>query len=491
MTNSDLNEPSDKPAPESDPPEKVLPDRNFKRRLWARLQSVGGALASIAAAGAVAGGLVGYWNVWKTVRTDVLPEKQKIQAEAAARPAIVPRLSLVVLPFANLNNDPEQDYFADGIATDLTTDIAQMPGAFVIGRGTAFTYKNKQVDPKSLGRDLGIRWAVQGTVQRAGDQVRMNVSLVDLATGRDIWSDRLGGDRTNLAALQEEVTARLSRSLNIQLVEAESRRSQTDKSVNPDAVDFAMRGWAKTYEPLANATNAQAKELFVSALRLDPDNLDAMLGKAWCITRDLANGWSTSVVEDKAVATKLLDQVLAKRPATANARIAMGNILLNGSPEEALSEFNAALEIDPNSPVAYAYKGIALVTAGRAREAFAPLQIALRLSPKDPTASNWHFFLCHAQMHVRQYDEAIEECRRSINLNKLNWFPYVDLVSVYATKGQLDMAQQKLAELNEIRPDFSVQWYRQAGYARSNNPQYRRELDGILNGLTRAGVREE
>nr|WP_249161257.1 tetratricopeptide repeat protein [Bradyrhizobium manausense] len=455
------------------------------------MQSVGGALASIAAAGAVAGGLVGYWNVWKTVRTDVLPEKQKIQAEAAARPAIVPRLSLVVLPFANLNNDPEQDYFADGIATDLTTDIAQMPGAFVIGRGTAFTYKNKQVDPKSLGRDLGIRWAVQGTVQRAGDQVRMNVSLVDLATGRDIWSDRLGGDRTNLAALQEEVTARLSRSLNIQLVEAESRRSQTDKSVNPDAVDFAMRGWAKTYEPLANATNAQAKELFVSALRLDPDNLDAMLGKAWCITRDLANGWSTSVVEDKAVATKLLDQVLAKRPATANARIAMGNILLNGSPEEALSEFNAALEIDPNSPVAYAYKGIALVTAGRAREAFAPLQIALRLSPKDPTASNWHFFLCHAQMHVRQYDEAIEECRRSINLNKLNWFPYVDLVSVYATKGQLDMAQQKLAELNEIRPDFSVQWYRQAGYARSNNPQYRRELDGILNGLTRAGVREE
>ncbi|WGS18712.1 MULTISPECIES: hypothetical protein [unclassified Bradyrhizobium] len=130
MTNSEVNEPSEKPAPESDPPDKAPSDRNFKRRLWARLRSIGGALASVAAVGAVAGGLVGYWNVWKTVRTDVFQEGQKTQREATARPDIVPRLSLVVLPFANLNNDPEQDYFADGIATDLTTDIAQMPGAY-------------------------------------------------------------------------------------------------------------------------------------------------------------------------------------------------------------------------------------------------------------------------------------------------------------------------------------------------------------------------
>jgi adenylate cyclase len=460
-------------------------------RIRARLTPVGAAIASIAVVGAVAGGLVVDWNIWKTVRTDALQEGQKTQKEAAARPDIAPRLSFVVLPFANLNNDPEQDYFADGITTDLTTDLAQMPGAFVIGRGTAFTYKNKQVDLKTLGKDLGIRWAVQGAVQRAGDRVRMNVSLADLSTARDVWSDRFDGDRINLAALQEQVTARLARSLNVELVQAESRRSQMDQSTNPDAVDFSMRGWAKRYGPRTKVTSAQANDLFDSALRLDPDNIDAMIGKTFCIADGVINGWSTSVVEDKKMAIKLIDQVLAKRPATANAHIAKGNILNYGNPEEALPEFDAALEIDPNSPVAFASKGIALITAGRAREAFSPVQIALRLSPKDPAAGSWRFFLCHAHVHLRQYNEGIEECRRSINLNKLDWFPYADLISAYGATGQLEMAQQMLAELNAIRPDFTVQWFQQIGYARSSNPQFRREYDDILDGLRKAGVREQ
>jgi TolB-like protein len=492
VTNSEVsNDLPDKPPSDKEQPAKPPSDRNLKIRLRARLQLIGGALASIAAVGAIAGGLIGYWTVWKTLRTDVFPESQKTQKEATARPDIAPRLSLVVLPFANLNNDAEQDYFADGITTDLTTDLAQMPETFVIGRGTAFTYKNKQVDLKTLGKDLGIRWAVQGAVQRAGDQVRMNVSLADLSTGRDVWSDRFDGDRANLAALQQEVTARLARSLNVQLVQAESRRSQMDQSTNPDAVDLSMRGWAKVYEPGTKVTNARAKDLFNSALRLDPDNTDALLGKAWCIATDLNSGWSTSVVEDKKTAIKLIDQVLAKRPAAANARVAMGSILNYGTPEKALSELDAALAIDPNSPLAYASKGIALITAGRAREAFSPVQIALRLSPKDPAAGVWRFFLCHAHLHVRQYNEAIEECRRSIILNKLNWLPYVDLISAYGATGQSEMAQQMLAELNTIRPDFTVNWFQQIGYARSSNPQYRSEYDDIVDGLRKAGVREK
>jgi adenylate cyclase len=146
----------------------LSPPRRSTGRIRARLAHVGGALAVV---GAVAGGLVVYWNVGKTVPTDALQGGQKTQREAAARPDFAPRLSLVVLPFANLNNDPEQDYFADGIATDLTTDLAQMPDAFVIGRGTAFTYKSKQVDLKTLGKDLGIRWAVQGAVSGPDERV--------------------------------------------------------------------------------------------------------------------------------------------------------------------------------------------------------------------------------------------------------------------------------------------------------------------------------
>jgi adenylate cyclase len=478
---------SNVPKQEPDKPASV----GLPARIRARLTPVGGALASLAAVGAVAGGLVGYWNVWKTVRTDVLQEGHKTQREAAARPDIAPRLSLVVLPFANLNNDPEQDYFVDSITVDLTTDLARMPGAFVIGSGTAFTYKNKQVDLKTLGKDLGIRWAVQGAVRRAGDQVRVNVSLADLSTGHDTWSDRFDGDRMNIAVFQDQITARLARSLNIELIQAESRRGQIDRSKNPDAMDFSMRCWAKFYEPRTTLTNAQAKDLFDSALHLDPGNIDAMIGKASCIANGLILGWSTSVVEDKKVATDLIDQVLAKRPASALAHMTKGLILHYGNPEGALREYDAALEIDPNWPVGYGAKGNALILVGRAREAFSPLQIALRLSPKDPAAGNWHFNLCHAHVHLQEYNEAVEGCRRSINLNKSSWWPYVDLISVYGATGQLELARQTLAELNAIRPDFTVQWVQQLGHAYSSNPQFRREYDAILDGLRKAGVREQ
>jgi adenylate cyclase len=205
---------------DSDVPDKI-PDKptssGLLGRLRVRLRTLSPALATIAAIGAVAGGLVGYWNVWKTLRTDVFREAQETQREVTARPDIAPRFSLVVLPFANIDNDPEQDYFADAITTDLTTDLARTPGVFVIGRGTAFTYKNKPVDLKIVGKDLGIRWAVQGAVRRNGDQVRVNVSLTDLQTARDIWSDRFDGDRANLPVLQDQITARLARSLNFEL----------------------------------------------------------------------------------------------------------------------------------------------------------------------------------------------------------------------------------------------------------------------------------
>ena len=260
-------------------------------------------------------------------------------------------MSLIVLPFANLNHDPDQDYFADSITTDLTTDLAQIPGAFVIGRGTAFTYKNKQIDLKMLGADLGIRWAV-GAVRRNGDYVRINVSLADVSSGQDIWSDRFDSDLTSLATLQDQIAARLARSLNVELFEAESHRS--DRTRNADAVDVSMRGWAKFYEPRSKTQNARAKGLFERALRLDPDNVDAMIGLASCILADVVGGWSISALEDQKIAINLVDRALSKRPTSALARVAKGDIIRYGQPEEALTEYDAALELDPNFPVAYA-----------------------------------------------------------------------------------------------------------------------------------------
>lgn len=181
----------------------------LRHHLGGRLKLAGGALASVAAIAAMAGVLTGHWNVWKTVRTDIVREAQLIQEQPAVRPESAPRLSLVVLPFVNLNSDPGQEYFADAITTNLMTDLARTPATFVIGREAAFTYKNKSIDLKQFGADLGIRWAVQGAVRRNGDKVRVNVWLTDLQTARDIWSDRFDGDHANLTPLQDNITARL------------------------------------------------------------------------------------------------------------------------------------------------------------------------------------------------------------------------------------------------------------------------------------------
>jgi adenylate cyclase len=171
--------------------------------------------------------------------------------------------------------------------------------------------------------------------------------------------------------------------------------------------------------------------------------------------------------------------------------LAKGENLRFGHPEEALAEYDAALEIDPNLLFAYVNKGHALIVSGRAHEAFIPIEVAFRLSPKDPGAASWYYLFCHAHLHLREYKEAIEECRRSINMNNSFWYAYADLISAYGTTGQLEQARQTLAELNKVRSDFSVQWFRQLGYGYSSNPQFRREFDDILDGLRKGGVREQ
>ncbi|WFU16028.1 winged helix-turn-helix domain-containing protein [Bradyrhizobium sp. CB3481] len=216
-----------------DRPEKTFDNRRSGfslGRLGDYFKVVGAALASIAAVGAIAG--AAHWNVWQTDPTGVVSEGQKIQAQQTVRSKIAPRLSLIVLPFANLNNDPEQDYFADAVATNLIADLTRTPASFVIGRESAFSYRNKSIDLKQLGTDLGIRWAVQGAVRQIGNQVRINVWLTDLQTARDIWSDRFDGDRTNLTVLQDNITARLLCVAHLHLRQFEEAIEQCSRSLN-------------------------------------------------------------------------------------------------------------------------------------------------------------------------------------------------------------------------------------------------------------------
>jgi tetratricopeptide (TPR) repeat protein len=286
-------------------------------------------------------------------------------------------------------------------------------------------------------------------VQRTGDHVRVNVSLTDLSTGAGFWSDRFDGDQSNLAGLQDQIVVRLARSLSVELIEAESRRGQSERSNNPDAVDLAMLGWIKFYEPRTQANIQQAGEWFDSAFRLDPDNVDAMIGKSWCLSINVLYYWSASSDSDLRLATEFIDRAFAKRPPSALAHLVRGGVLRFGHPEAALAEYEAALEIDPNYPPAYFYKGIELTELGRAREAITAHQIALRLSPKDPLAPNMHYGLCHAHLHIREYAEAIDECRRSVRLNE-TWCAYVDLVVAYEAMGQPEQSRLARGAMNAV-----------------------------------------
>jgi len=303
-----------------------------------------------------------------------------VQAPAAASPQIppavastpAPRLSIVVLPFANLSNDPDQDYFADGITDDLTTDLSRISSSFVIARNTAFTYKGKPVDAKQIGHELGVRYVLEGSVRRAGDKVQVNVQLIDATTGAHLWADRFDTDRANLAAAQTQITGRLATTLGVELIRAEGCRIEAD-TVNPDARDLVMRGWAWTYKPISAATLQQRQRFFEQALEIDPLTIDARIGLARTLLNKVGNHFSSSAPQDMARAEQLLLETLEHDPDRSAAHVEMGLLrrLQGGRLSESRMEHETALALDPNNLHAVQQLGWTFLHLGEPDDAIA------------------------------------------------------------------------------------------------------------------------
>src|SRR5258706_2004962 len=197
-------------------------------------------------------------------------------AGATPKRVSAPRLSIVVLPFANLGGDPEQDYFVDGITESLTTDLSRISGSFVIARNTAFTFKGKAIDVQKLGRELNVRYVLEGSVQRGGNRLRVNVQLIDVETGNHLWAERFEKPVTDLFDMQDEIVSRLANTLDAQLIEAEARRAE--RSLRPDATDLIFQGRAWFNKGMSAEHMAQARAFFERALMLDPGNIEALVG---------------------------------------------------------------------------------------------------------------------------------------------------------------------------------------------------------------------
>jgi TolB-like protein len=270
------------------------------------------------------------------------------------QPHSVPRLSVVVLPFADLSGDPGQGYIADGVTDDLTTDLSRIADMFVISRKTALTYRDKPVDAKQIGRELGVRYVLGGSVRRSGKRVRVNAQLIDAETDAQLWADRFDRDAGDLFALQDEITSRIAVALNLELIGTEAARPTDD----PDALDYILRGraaWAKA--PTRDNYN-EVISLFEHALALDPSSVEAQSLLATALTNRVLDYMSGSTAADIKRAEGLIAQALAASPRSPLAHWAKGQLLTaKFRYDEAIPEYEAVISFNRNSADAYANLG--------------------------------------------------------------------------------------------------------------------------------------
>lgn len=420
----------------------------------------------------MAGGGVGYWYMrWN--------EPQLVNH----------RLSIVVLPFTNLSNEPEQEYFAEGVADDLSADLSRIEDSFVIAPSTARAYKN--VDPKRVRRELGVRYILDGSLRRTESIVRINARLIDTRTGAQIWSEGVDGEWSKSLQLQDVITGGLARRLDLELTNHESRDAEVARPNNPDAVDLTMRGLAVLNRPYSREQVAQSGALFERALQIDPGYPKALVGLADALAIQVNYRWTDTPADKLRRAEQAVDQVLSQFPSDAMAHFVKGEIqrAKGRNLDAAVSEYMAAIGINPSLAPAHGALGAAKIRVGRSAEAFAPLQMAIQLSPRDPLLSTWYFYACHAHSHLAQYDEAIDWCSRSITVNPF-WIAYADLAAANAWTGHELEALAAIGELRRLKPNYTVALWLQDGSAWSDNVVFLAEFQRIAEGLRKAGLPE-
>jgi len=402
----------------------------------------------------------------------------------------VPRLSIVVLPLVNIGGDQEQEFFADGVTESLTTDLSRIPESFVIARNTAFTYKGKPVDVKQIGRELGVNYVVEGSVQRAGNRLRWNVQLIDAKTGAHLWADRFDREQSDLFEMQDEVIARLARTLDVELTAVLARGAAPSGAENPDALDFVFRGRAALNRGLTLEAQTEAQRQFEHAIAIDPDNVEALAGLAMARTNLVANFMTDDRAQHLAAAEAAAIKALDLAPQNPRAHLALGNLYrVTNRAAQAISELEHAFALDRNSVGAHSLMGIVKIAVGRAEEVEGHIAQAIRLSPKDPMLHAWCMVAGAAKLFVAHDEEAIFWLRRSIGINRAHPLSHFYLAIALAHQGKLGEAKNELAAGLALDRGFSMRRYRDSVY--SDNPTYLAQRERLYDGLRKAGLPEQ
>ena len=419
-----------------------------------------------------------WWQPWA-------PQVETTSLEMIALP-LPGKPSIAVLPFNNMSDDTDQDYFADGMTEDLITDLAKISGLLVIARNSTFAYKGQSPDIREVAKQLGVRYVVEGSVRKAGGRIRINAQLIDAETGTHLWAERYDREATDVFDLQDEVRARIVAALRVKLTPAEEDRLARKLTDNAEAYDHYIRGLQQE-SFFTEEGNLESRRLFEQALKLDPTFAAAMGKLATAHTLAAENGWSPSPEESLETARLLAEKAVAvdgdlPQAHWAVARVYSRKRLFDG--DRAVASLRKAIDLDPNYADGHAFLATVLVFVGRAEEALGHVETAMRLNPHFPF---WYYYALGAsQFMLTRYDAAIESFEKAIERNPTWTYTHRILVAAYGQLGMIDEAEWEMEELRTLGFEPTLANWRSR--LQFQDPAY---LARYIDGLRKAGVPEE
>jgi TolB-like protein len=403
---------------------------------------------------------------------------------AAAAPLALPdKPSIAVLPFANMSGDPEQEFFSDGISEDITTALSKLRWFLVIARNSSFIYKGRAVDVKQVGRELGVRYVIEGSVRKAGNRLRITAQLVDATNGNHIWAERYDRELADIFAVQDDITQRVVATIEPELYAAEQFRNQRRPPESLDAWECVIRALSHVGQGTL-AGNRQAEALCRRALAINPDYGQPHSLLAWVLLRPPFGGSDLSGFLQEAFAEAVKALSIDERDAWAHLThgIALWRMRRHGEAEQA---FRRALDFNPNFALALAFLGSPLAARGADEEAIRSAECALRLSPADGLVSAYaSFAMVFAHLAAARYSDGVIWARKLIDKQPENLMANYLLVAAAAMQRDDAAAAEALGTVLRLRPDLSLTW------VRGNTPLTGEIAERVIEGLQRAGVPE-
>jgi len=415
------------------------------------------------------------------------PDAGETRPQPSAATPAPERPSIAVLAFENLSGDPDQEYFADGIAEDLITELSRLRWLLVTARNSTFTYKGQAVDVRQVGRDLGVRYVVEGSVRKGGERVRITAQLIDAATGNHIWAERYDRDLSDIFALQDEITETLVAALQGEVGEIERERAHRKPPDSLDAWESYQRGLWHLWQ--INAKDmAEARRLFQRAGDLDPNFAQAFAAFGFTLYLQVVLLYADSPLEDLDQALRVANQAVALDDKEAMAHFALGRIqTLRGEHDAAIAELRTAIDLNPSLALAHSGLGLALSLTEQLDEAISECDTAIRLSPRDPFVWAFYTYRAMARLLLRDYEAAVEDARRAIRHPAAPFWPHAHLASALALLDRREEAKIALDKLLEVNPDFSPDTAI-ASYSPLNPEAVRPRYKTWIDGLRKAGL---